>query len=65
LRFQPRRGDGMPEGELPGGQVWVGAVITVEVLYFVVLDVRDDDVLHRGRVVLDAERGLEVLLVEG
>jgi hypothetical protein len=55
----------MLEGERLGGQVWAGVVITVEVLCFVVLDVHADDVLHRGRVVLDAARGLEVLLVEG
>jgi hypothetical protein len=65
LHFLRRPVDGMLEGEQLGGQVWVVVVIAVEVLCFVVLDVRDDDVLFRGRVVLDAARGLEVLLVEG
>ena len=65
LYFLRRRRDGMPEGEQLVGQVWVVVVIVVEVLCFVVLDVRDDDVLFRGRVVLDAARGLEEQLFEG
>lgn len=39
-------------------------MIRVEVLYFRVLDVLDDDDLLRARFVLDVDLGLRVLLFE-